>query len=118
MVQALIEPTGYKYAAGSLHPAAKGALPSLIVIPTTTSVLPCSGLSRCGLAMMGARGNVGATANLDSPCARQRLGFVGRGEETGSRSNKETDEEKDELLRRGLTRKAPYKVCSWPAPRC
>jgi len=34
--------------------------------------------------MMGARGNVGATANLDSPCARQPLGFVGRGEETGS----------------------------------
>jgi len=34
--------------------------------------------------MMGARGNIGATANLDSPCARQRLGFVGRGEETGS----------------------------------
>jgi hypothetical protein len=47
----------------------KGALPSLIVTPTTTSVLPCSELSRCGLAMMGARGNVGATANLDSPCA-------------------------------------------------
>ena len=55
---------------------------------------PCSEPSRYGLAMMGARGNIGATANLDSPCARQRLGFVGRGEETGSRSNKETDEEK------------------------
>ena len=38
-----------------LHLAAKGALPSLIVIPTTPSVLPCSELSRCGLAMMGAR---------------------------------------------------------------
>ena len=25
----------------------------------------------------------GATANPDSPCARQRPGFVGRGEETG-----------------------------------
>ena len=59
--------------------------------------------------MMGARGNVGATANLDSPCARQRLGIVGRGEETSSRSNKETDEEKDAPLRRGLTKKAPYK---------
>jgi hypothetical protein len=47
-----------------------------------------------GLAMMGARGNVGATPNLDSPCARQRLGYVDRGEETGSRSDKETDEEK------------------------
>jgi hypothetical protein len=51
--------------------------------------------------MMGAGGNVGATANLDSPCARQCLGLVGRGEETGFRSNKETDEEKDEPLRRG-----------------
>ena len=27
--------------------------------------------------------SVGATANPDSPCARQRPGFVGRGEETG-----------------------------------
>ena len=89
--QALIEPTGYKYAAGFSLPAAKGALPSLTVIPTTTSVLPCSELSRCGLAMMGARGIVGATANLDSPCARQHLRFVGRGEETDSRSNKETE---------------------------
>jgi|SRR5258705_11047795 hypothetical protein len=42
----------------------------------------------------GAGGNVGATANLDRPCARQRLRFVGRDEETGARSNKETDEEK------------------------
>jgi hypothetical protein len=94
---------------GILHPAAKGALPSLIVIPTTTSVLPCSELSRCGLAMMGARGNVGATANLDSPCARQRLGFVGRGEETGSDRTKKLTKKKDEPLRRGLTKKAPYK---------
>ena len=53
------------------------------VIPTTPSVPSCSELSRYGLAMMAARGNVGATANLDSPCARQRLGLVGRGEETG-----------------------------------
>jgi hypothetical protein len=45
----------------------------------------CSELSRYGLAMMAVRGSVGATANLDSACARQRQGFVGRGEETGFR---------------------------------
>ena len=68
--------------------------PRYSVIPTIPSVPSCSEPSRYGLAMMGARCNVGATANLDSPCARQRLGLVGRGKETGSRSNKETDEEK------------------------
>jgi len=88
----VIGPTEYKVAA-RLFVRHKRA-PLDIVIPTTTSVLPCSELSRCGLAMMGAHSNVGATADLDSPCARQSLRYVGRGEETGSRSNKETDEEK------------------------
>jgi hypothetical protein len=37
---------------------------------------------------------VGATANLDSFCARRLCNTAGRGEETGSRSNKETDQEK------------------------
>src|SRR5580693_2132740 len=42
----------------------------------------------------GACGKVGATANLDSFCARQRERSAGRDEETGfyCRSNKETDE--------------------------
>jgi hypothetical protein len=87
----------------------KGALPSLIVSPTTPSVLPCSELSRCGLAMMGARGNVGATANLDSPCARQRLDlWVGAKKRAPDRTKKLT-KKKDEPLRRGLTKKVPYK---------
>ena len=44
----------------------------------------------------GAWSEVGATANLDSPCARQRWENVGRGEETGFKSNKETGMKKDE----------------------
>src|SRR6516165_7774699 len=35
---------------------------------------------------------VGAPANLDSPCARRPGAAAGRDEETGVRSNKETDE--------------------------
>src|SRR5262245_7645401 len=53
------------------------------VIPTTTSLPPCSGLSRRGLENDGVRGQGRATAGLDSPCARRPPTRVGRDEETG-----------------------------------
>src|SRR5262245_61702332 len=89
--------------------ATASELPSSYVIPTTPSVPSCSELSRYGLAMMGARGNVGATPNLDSPCARQRLGYVDRAKKRAPDRTKKLTKKKDEPLRRGLTKKAPYK---------
>jgi hypothetical protein len=59
-------------------------LPLGPVIPTTTSVPPCSGLSRRGLERWNVRSAHTATAGLDSPpCARRPPRLVGRGEETG-----------------------------------
>jgi hypothetical protein len=43
-----------------------------------------------------ARGKVGATANLDSSCARRLCNTAGRDEETGFQSNKETRSRKQE----------------------
>ena len=82
-------PTEYKDVARS---ARHKRAPLDSVIPTTPSVPSCSEPSRYGPVRVARR------ANLDSPCARQRLGLVGRGEETGFRSNKETDEEKEKPL--------------------
>ena len=84
----VLGPTEYKDVARLLR-APKAGSPQ-IVIPTTPSVPSCSELSRHGLAMMGARGNVGATANLDSPCARQHLELWVGAKKRASRSNKET----------------------------
>src|ERR1700745_4230111 len=53
----------------------------------------------------GARRKVGATANLDSFCARQRKRSAGRDEETALRSNKETDNGKDAPTCRLLKRR-------------
>jgi hypothetical protein len=48
--------------------------------------------------MLEVRGNVGATANLDSPCARQHSAIVGRGEETGFQiEQRNLDEEKERM---------------------
>jgi hypothetical protein len=57
---------------------------------------------------------VGATANLDSSCARRREQKARRDEETALRSNKETDERRKDALRcrNPLTKNAPYKACS------
>jgi hypothetical protein len=43
-----------------------------------------------------ALGKVGATANLDSSCARRLCNTAGRDEETGFQSNKETRSRKQE----------------------
>jgi transposase len=70
----------------------------------------------------GACRKFGATANLDSSCARRPGRSAGRDEETGFRSNKETDEgRKDAPLLNSLTKKAPYKEIgrtTWRATRC
>jgi putative SOS response-associated peptidase YedK len=52
---------------------------------------------------------VGATANLDSSCARRLERSADRDEETAFRSNKETGEEKKGALPNLLDKKAPYK---------
>ena len=49
---------------------------------------------------------VGATANLDSSCARRLCDTAGRGKETGLRSNKETDQERCAALK-PLDKKGP-----------
>ena len=74
-------PTEYKVAA-RLFVRDKRA-PLDLVIPTTTSVLPCSELSRYGLASPEHEGISERRPTLDSPCARQRLDAAGRGEEMG-----------------------------------
>jgi hypothetical protein len=84
----VLGPTEYKDVARLLR-APKAGSPQ-IVVPTTPSVPSCSELSRHGLALIGARGDVGATANLDSPCARQHLELWVGAKKRASRSNKET----------------------------
>jgi hypothetical protein len=74
-------PTEYKVAA-RLFVRHKRA-PLDLVIPTTTSLLPCSELSRYGLASPEHEVDIRTMANLDSTCARQRLDAAGRGEEMG-----------------------------------
>ena len=53
---------------------------------------------------------VGATANLDSSCARRLCNTAGRGEETGLQvEQRNRSRKKDAPLRNRLTKKAPYK---------
>src|SRR5215467_2074750 len=68
---------------GAIDPRDQKRAPPLIVIPTTLSVPPCSELSRYGLARDRGRGKVGATANLDSSCARRLLQYCGSGRRNG-----------------------------------
>src|SRR5258708_21325888 len=87
----VLGPTGYKVVARLIAPAS--GLPSdrhpdrtkRAVVLEAVKVWPGNG---------GACRKVGATANLDSFCARQRERSAGRDEETALRSNKETDEGK------------------------
>jgi hypothetical protein len=94
--------TGYKVVARLIAPAS--GLPSdrhpdrtkRAVVLEAVKVWPGNG---------EARRKVGATANLDSFCARQRKRRAGRDEETALRSNKETDERKDAPTCRPLKRR-------------
>ena len=55
-----------------------------IVIPTTTSVLPCSELSRCGLASPGHEEKSERRPTLTAPARDIVWKLPGRGEEMGS----------------------------------
>ena len=87
----VLGPTGYKVVARLIAPAS--GLPSdrhpdrtkRAVVLEAVKVWPGNG---------GACRKIGATANLDSFCARQRKRSAGRDEETARKSNKETDEGK------------------------
>jgi hypothetical protein len=81
MVQ-VIGPTEYKVAA-RLFVRHKRA-PLDIVIPTTTSVLPCSELSRCGLASPGHEEKSERRPTLTAPARDIVWKLPGRGEEMGS----------------------------------
>ena len=87
----------------------------LIVVPTTTSVPPCSELSRCGLERPEYAARLGRRPTLTAPA---RAGFailrVGA-KKRDSKSNKETDRESKKercCSEIRLTTKAPYKACS------
>src|SRR5204863_2923220 len=82
----------------------------LIVIPTTTSMSSWSEPSRCGLAGGGACGTIGATANLDSSCARRLCDTAGRDEETGfqvKQRNRSRKQERKITALKPLDNKSP-----------
>jgi hypothetical protein len=86
----------------------------LIVIPTASSSAIVLRAVKVWPSKGGACRKVGATANLDSSCARRPERSAGRDEETGFRSNKETDEgRKDALLLKLLDKKSPIQG-NWP----
>ena len=103
----VLRPTGYKVVARLIAPAS--GLPSdrhpdrtkRAVVLEAVKVWPGDG---------GACRKVGATANLDSFCARQRERSVGRDEETALRSNQETDEGRDAPTCRPLKRRVLTKA--------
>src|SRR5215468_10773320 len=76
-----LRPTEYKVAARMFVRHKRAPLD--LVIPITTSVLPCSELSRCGLASPEHEEIFERRPTLTAPCARQRLDAVGRDEEMG-----------------------------------
>ena len=78
----VLGPTEYKVVARLIDPRPKAGSP-LIVIPTAPSVPSCSKLSRLWPGQGEACRKVGATANLDSSCARRPGAAAGRDEETG-----------------------------------
>jgi hypothetical protein len=74
-------PTGYKVVARLIR-ARKAGSP-LIVIPTAPSGAVVLEAVKAWPGKGGVRRKVGATANLDSSCARRLCNTAGRGEETG-----------------------------------
>ena len=101
------DPTEYKHVA-RCAPLQAGS--PQIVIPTTTSVPPCSELSRYGLASAERGGKVGATANLDSSCARRLSNTAGRDEETGfqvEQRNRSRKQEARKIALKPLDNKSP-----------
>jgi hypothetical protein len=62
----------------------------LIVVPTASSDAVMLEAVKVWPGKAGVRRKVGATANLDSSCARRLCNTAGRSEERDSKSNKET----------------------------
>src|SRR5580693_9963133 len=93
---------------------AKEAGSPLIVIPDRVNRAVVLGAVKVWPGKGRACRKFGATANLDSSCARRPERSAGRDEETGFRSNKESDEgRKDALLLNSLTKKSPIRG-NWP----
>ena len=74
-------PTGYKVAARI--PRAQQRAPLGGVIPTTTSLPTCSGLSRRGLEAMKREANAERRPALTAPCARRLPNTCGSGRRNG-----------------------------------
>ena len=90
---------------GAIDTRPKAGSP-LIVIPTAPSVPPGKGR---------ARGKVGATANLDSSCARRLCNTAGRGEETGfqvEQRNRSRKQEREIAALKPLDNKNPIQGTS------
>ena len=103
-----LRPTGYKVAARV--PRARQRAPLGCVIPTTTSVPPCSGLSRCGLETTERAATAERRPTLTAP-ARAGLHHVRVGaKKRDSKSNKETGmKEVENGSNKRLTSTASYK---------
>src|SRR6202163_2976557 len=83
----------------------------LIVVPTASSDAVMLEAVKVWPGKGGVRRKVGATANLDSSCARRLCNTAGRGEETGLQvEQRNRSRKKDAPLRNRLTKKAPYKA--------
>ena len=83
-----------------------------IVIPTAIEHVAVLELSRCGLAKVEQSQGSARRPTLTAPARADMSKALGRGGETGFKSNKETDEgkKKDATLQKNrLTEKAPYK---------
>ena len=110
-----LRPTGYKVAARV--PRARQRAPLGCVIPTTTSVPPCSGLSRCGLETTERAAAAERRPTLTAP-ARAGLHHVRVGaKKRDSKSNKETGmKEVENGSNKRLTSTASYKdkPFGWP----
>src|SRR5712672_3080628 len=92
-----LRPTGYKVAARA--PRARQRAPLGCVIPTTTSVPPCSGPSRRGLETTERAARLERRPTLTAP-ARAGLHDVWVGaKKRDSKSNKETGNEGSERIR-------------------
>src|SRR6516162_10588479 len=103
-----LRPTGYKVAARV--PRARQRAPLGCVIPTTTSVPPCSGLSRCGLETTERAATAERRPTLTAP-VRAGLHHVRVGaKKRDSKSNKETGmKEVENGSNKRLTSTASYK---------
>ena len=95
----VLEPTEYKVVARLIRAPERG-LPS-DRYPDPIEQATVLGAVKVWPGKRRARGKVGATANLDSSCARRLCNSAGRMKKRDSRSNKETDQESKKVRRSG-----------------